>query len=110
MNAATQPEGACAGAESFALRVLGESMAPEFRHGDIVVIEPGGRVGEGSFVLAWADDEWTLRQLRGAEGAWRLAALDPALPEQPLASLEAVRGVVIQRARPGRRRETRFYV
>jgi DNA polymerase V len=106
---ALAPAGACEGAESFALRVLGDSMAPEFEHGDIVVIEPGGTIGDGRFVLAWADEQWTLRQLRGEPGAWRLEALDPRLPAQPLAGLSQVRGVVIQRARPGRRRETRHY-
>lgn len=106
---APAPASACEGAESFALRVLGDSMAPEFTHGDIVVIEPDGRLGDGRFVLAWADGEWTLRQLRGAPGAWRLEALDPRWPPQLLPDLAAVRGVVIQRARPGHRRETRHY-
>lgn len=109
VNSPASPAGACEGAESFALRVLGDSMAPEFVHGDIVVIEPDGCLDDGRFVLAWADDEWTLRQLRGGPGAWRLEALDARWPPQPLADLAQVRGVVIQRARPGRRRETRHY-
>lgn len=108
-DAGATPAGACDGAESFALRVLGDSMAPEFVHGDIVIIEPGGRIADGCFVLAWADEQWTLRQLRGDTMAWRLEALDTRLPAQPLADLSQVRGVVIQRARPGRRRETRHY-
>ena len=32
--------GDCSAAESFALRVIGTSMAPEFLEGDIVIIEP----------------------------------------------------------------------
>jgi Peptidase S24-like len=32
----------CAGGESFALRVLGHSMAPEFNEGEIIIIEPEG--------------------------------------------------------------------
>ena len=34
--------GSCTGAESFALMVLGHSMAPEFNEGEIIIIEPEG--------------------------------------------------------------------
>lgn len=100
----------CSGAEPFALQVLGDSMAPEFADGDIIVCEPEGLAREGSYVVAWAAGEWTFRQLQGREGAWRLHALDPSIPDLALASLDAVRGVVIQKSVPGRRRLTRRYV
>ena len=100
----------CSGGDLFALQVLGDSMAPEFCEGEIIIIEPDGALRDGSFVLAWSDEEWIFRQLRGAEGDWRLAALNPAYPERPLADLAAVRGVIIQKARPGRRRASKFYV
>lgn len=106
--------GACSGAEAFALRVLGEDMAPEFADGDIIVIEPGGAVRDGSFVLAQVDGEWVFRQLRHDEASgWSLVALNPAcrtLNPVALGNLDAVRGVVIQKAVPGRRRQSRFYV
>lgn len=85
-------------------------MAPEFNEGEIIVIEPEGLARDGSYVLAWHADEWIFRQLRGGPGAWRLHALNPAYPDAALASLEAVRGVVIQKAVPGRRRASRRYV
>ncbi len=100
----------CDGSESFALMVLGDSMNPEFAHGEIVVIEPAGRVEDGCYVLANVADDWTLRQLRREGDGWRLCPLNPAYPEVTIAGLEPVRGVVIQRVRPGRRRETKFYV
>lgn len=103
----------CSGGESFALRVLGDDMAPEFLDGQIVIVEPDGALKDGSFVLAHHDGTWTLRQLcRRGEG-WVLHALNPArtdLNDAPLADLAAVRGVVIQRAVPGRRRLTKFYL
>jgi DNA polymerase V len=103
----------CAGGESFALRVLGDDMAPEFRHGEIIVIEPGGALKDGSFVLARHGGEWIFRQLcRRAEG-WVLRALNPArhdLGDLPLPDLSAVHGVVIQKAVPGRRRLSKFYL
>jgi SOS-response transcriptional repressor LexA len=108
---ATLREGSdCDGAESFALMVLGDSMAPEFEDGDIVVVEPDGLVRDGSFVIAIAEGEWTLRQLRAGSDGWTLHALNAAYPAAPLADLDAVRGVVIQKSRPGRRRTVKRYV
>jgi len=100
----------CDGGEPFALRVLGDSMLPEFAHGDIIVVEPDGALHDGSFVLARVGDEWVFRQLaRSAEG-WRLRALNGAFADQDLPDLRAVRGVVIQKAVPGRRRLSKRYV
>jgi SOS-response transcriptional repressor LexA len=103
------PEGACSGAESFALRVLGDSMRPEFEEGDIIVIEPDGLAQDGSFVLAHVAGEWIFRQLAKTPAAWELRALDPRHPPVPLADLSAVRGVVIQKSKPGRRRAAKHY-
>jgi SOS-response transcriptional repressor LexA len=90
--------------------VLGDSMAPEFMEGDIVVIEPEGHVTDGSYVLAFADGEWIFRRLQHREAGWRLAALNPGYASIDLPDLQAVRGVIIQKTRPGRRGETRRYV
>jgi SOS-response transcriptional repressor LexA len=100
----------CSGGESFALRVLGEEMAPEFNHGDIIIIEPDGALHDGSFVLARLGDEWIFRQLRQAGEGWALHALDPRCADRPLPDLAAVQGVVIQKAVPGRRKLSKFYV
>ena len=43
--------------------VLGDSMAPEFVEGDVIIIEPEGLAVDGSYVLAQADGEWIFRQL-----------------------------------------------
>ena len=100
----------CDGAESFALMVLGDSMAPEFVEGEVIVIEPAGLARDGSFVLAHAGGEWIFRQLAAAGEGWTLRALNPAYPAVPIADLSAVRGVVIQKSRPGRRRAAKRYV
>jgi SOS-response transcriptional repressor LexA len=101
---------ACGGAEPFALVVLGDSMAPEFGDGDVIVVEPEGLATDGAYVVARVAGEWTMRQLVRAGDAWRLRALNPAYPDAPLADLAAVRGVVIQKSRPGRRRAAKRYV
>lgn len=98
------------GGEPFALRVLGDSMLPEFADGDIIVVEPDGALRDGSFVVACVDGEWLFRQLTGGGAAWRLHALNDALADQALPDLSAVRGVVIQKAVPGRRRAGKRYV
>lgn len=106
-------DAACSGAESFALRVLGDDMAPEFNEGEIIIIEPDGALEDGSFVLAQLAGEWIFRQLCRRGDGWSLHALNPArgdLPDLPLPDLAAVRGVIIQKAVPGRRRLSKFYV
>jgi SOS-response transcriptional repressor LexA len=101
--------GACSGAESFALMVLGDSMAPEFAEGDVIVIEPDGLVSDGAFVLANPGGEWIFRQIFAAGGRWQLRPLNPRYPAIDLEDLSAVRGVVIQRTTPGRRKSTTRY-
>lgn len=109
MNAAWG-DTACTGSEVFALRVLGTSMEPEFREGEIILIEPEGRLQDGSFVLAQHAGEWIFRQLCRQGQAWVLHALNPAFPDRPLPDLAAVRGVIVQKALPGRRRASKRYV
>lgn len=91
----------CTEAEPFALRVLDDSMEPEFRKGCIIVIDPTGRATDGSFVLAQQQDEsYLFRQLqKEADGGWILCALDDQFPTVETAGdLSAIAGVVIQRA------------
>lgn len=105
-------ESACSGSEAFALRVLGSSMEPEFNEGEIIVIEPDGQLRDGVFVLAQHQGEWIFRQLcQSADGAgWILHALNPAFADLALPDLDAVRGVIIQKALPGRRRASKRYI
>lgn len=110
VEAAEPPVSACEDGGVFALQVLGDSMRPEFEHGDVVVAEPDGRIDDGVFVVARAGGEWVLRQLRRGAAGWTLEALDPACPPLPIADLGAVRGVVIQKSKPGRRKSLKRYV
>jgi SOS-response transcriptional repressor LexA len=90
--------------------VLGDSMAPEFNQGDVVIIEPEGLATEGSYVLALWRDEWIFRRLARRDGTWQLQALNPNYPEIALPDLQPIRGVITQKSRPGRRRATKRYV
>ena len=92
----------CKEAEPFALRVLDNSMEPEFRSGCIIVIDPTGRATDGSYVLAsTAPDEGPVfRQLcKSKQGDWRLHALNENYPgTTTLANLDGIMGVIVQRA------------
>jgi SOS-response transcriptional repressor LexA len=101
---------ACSSAEPFALMVLGDSMEPEFLEGEVILIEPEGLATDGSFVLAQLAGEWIFRQLVRQGSGWRLQALNPAYPAADIAGLDAVKGVIIQKSRPGTRRATKRYV
>jgi SOS-response transcriptional repressor LexA len=100
----------CSGGESYALMVLGDSMAPEFVEGEIIVVEPEGLARDGSFVVAEVAGEPIFRALARSGAGWQLRALNPDYPAIDLDGLEAVRGVVIQKSKPGRRRATKHYV
>lgn len=110
MSATQEDTAACAGSEAFALRVLGTSMEPEFNEGEIIVIEPGGQLRDGSYVLASHRGEWIFRQLCRTGQGWCLHALNPAFADLALEDLSNVRGVIIQKALPGRRRASKRYI
>lgn len=109
-----QADPGCSGGEAFALRVLGEDMLPEFREGDIIIVEPDGALKDGCFVLACPGGDWMLRQLVRQDHGWSLRVLNPSacstVPELPIRDLSAVHGLVIQKAVPGRRKLTKSYL
>ncbi len=53
---------ACEDKEPFALRVIGESMAPEFQDGAVIIIDPGYPAVNGAYVLALYQKEYHFRQ------------------------------------------------
>ncbi len=101
MNEVTQ----CSASEPFALRVIGDDMAPEFCDGNIVVVDPGGLVKSGCFVVVRIDGDVLLRQLQIANNRYRLNALREGMAELSLGGTDNIVGVVSQRA--GRRRRER---
>ncbi|MBU1237636.1 MAG: S24 family peptidase [Gammaproteobacteria bacterium] len=111
ITAAEEPESsACSESEAFALMVLGDSMEPEFVEGDIVIIEPEGLAVDGSYVLAQQDGEWIFRQLAKAGMCWELRPLNPVYPTAAITDLACVKGVIIQKSKPGRRKAAKRYV
>jgi SOS-response transcriptional repressor LexA len=96
----------CAEHEPYALRVIGDSMAPEFEDGHIIIVEPALSAQSGQFVVADYEGETYFRQYVVEDGQGYLKALNDSNP--PIAITAAsfrIRGVVVQRA--GRRRKDR---
>lgn len=114
----------CAESEPFALRVIDDSMQPEFRKGCIIIIDPTGVARDGSYVFARtggatagapsADGQgvigdFTFRQLQQRDGHWFLVALNHSYPpERTRDDLSDITGVIVQRAGVRRRYHKRY--
>jgi len=101
--------GGCANSEPFALRVMGDSMEPEFKDGCIIIIDSAASVESGSYVLAMVNEEYIFRQFIIEDDRYYLRALKDGYEEIALANRDAVRGVIVQRAGT-RRRDHKHYV
>ena len=96
----------CSGSEPFALRVLGDSMEPEFENGSVVIFEPVGSIEDGCYVIALHENEYVFRQLRHRNDKWHLSALNPDYPLVELMELNAIKGRAIAKTDPrGRNRK-----
>jgi len=100
----------CASAEPYALMVLGDSMLPEFEEGEIIVVEPSGLVKDGSYVVAYVNDEYIFRQLVKHDDGWMLKPLNPLYENIPVPDVDVAKGVVIMKKRPGKRSEQKRYI
>ena len=98
----------CGASEPFALQVLGDDMAPEFEAGHIVVVDPGGRVVSGCYVVARVAGEAILRQLIIEGERHLLVAAKKSLPAIELDGFDTIVGVVSQRAGRRRREHKRY--
>jgi DNA polymerase V len=101
--------GSCGSKEPFALRVIGDDMAPEFVDGHIVIIDPGGQVTTGCFVVARVEDDVILRQLTIEGDSYRLKSLKTDIADIILTrGLDDLVGVVSQRAGKRRKQHKRY--
>jgi SOS-response transcriptional repressor LexA len=79
---------------TFALRVKGDSMEPDFLEGMIIIVEPGMDPQPGDYVIAKnADEETTFKQLVKDGGDWYLKPLNPRWPIKLLGESKVI-GVV----------------
>ena len=109
----------CSSSELLALRVLDDSMAPEFNVGHVVVIDGSARLAPGAFVLVRKHkknlqkqpdeltDDWIIRRWSPIDSSQVvLETLNSQWEDKQVAVCDVdVQGVVVQRA--GRRRSER---
>ncbi|NQW80612.1 MAG: S24 family peptidase [Polaromonas sp.] len=70
---------------TFALRVVGDSMEPDFRAGMILVVEPEMEPNPGDYVIAKnGSEETTFKQLVRDGADWYLKPLNDRYPIKPL--------------------------
>ncbi|BCO09237.1 hypothetical protein GF1_16130 [Desulfolithobacter dissulfuricans] len=90
--------------DAFALRVEGDLMEPEFREGDIIVVDPAREPVSGSFVVARVDNgpdgngETTLKQFVKDGGCIYLKPLNYRYPIMDMTGREfRIVGVVVEK-------------
>ncbi len=93
------------GREPFALQVLDDSMTPEFMAEHIIIIDPEAVCQHESFVLAKLGEQFLFRQLLIEPPHFYLKPLNSQYSTIQIDSLNAIQGVITQRA--GRRRAER---
>ena len=92
----------CSALEPFALRVLGDSMEPEFPDGCVVIVDPGFVPRDGSYVVVEFAGDVFFRQLVFDGERRLLKPLNPKYGGFELAAPYVIRGAVVQRS--GKRR------
>lgn len=66
------------GEHNFALRVKGDSMEPEFNDGDILIVSPTAKAGNGDYIVAKNDEEEaTFKQYKRYDNTRILHPLNP---------------------------------
>lgn len=113
----------CSANEPFALRVLGDSMEPEFPDGTIIIIDPAGAIENGCYVLArinrtdieknQPDDKKTgegyiFRQFIINKNRYYLKPLNAGYATIEVSGHDSISGVVVQKAGT-RRRNVKHY-
>ena len=97
----------CSESEPFALRVLGDSMLPEFAEGVIIIIDPAGAIRDGSYVMAEVKNEYIFRQLRIVDDKYFLQPLNDLYDTVEISGQDDIKGVITQQA--GKRRKDRIH-
>ena len=91
------------GQEPFALRVIGDSMAPEFLDGHIIVVDPGFPLFNGVYAVIKNGEEVIFGQYFQEESGCWIRYQNPNFEPVALASGFEVKGVITQRN--GRKRK-----
>jgi len=98
----------CSSLEPYALRVLGDSMEPEFADGAVIIIDPGYAPRDGAYVVVEFAGDVFFRQLVFDGERRFLKPLNPKYGGFELTPPYTIRGGVVQQ-RGRRRSQHRHY-
>lgn len=93
--------------EPYALRVMGDTMSPEFNDGHIIIVDPALPPHNGAFVVIDYGGEVILGRYVSEDGRKWIQYMDESLSPIELVPPFEHKGVVVQRV--GRRRKDRKY-
>jgi DNA polymerase V len=96
--------GDCSSFAPYALRVLGDSMIPEFPHGAVIVVEPMTACEDGAYVVVDYQGETWFRQFVVSSGRRFLRPLNDLYPTIELTGPYTVRGLVVQQTHQRKRK------
>jgi phage repressor protein C with HTH and peptisase S24 domain len=97
--------------EAYALRVIGDSMSPEFEDGNIIIVDPAFPLLDGVFAVIENNGEVLFGQyFKGSpeNGACRIEYLKPGLEPVILGENFQKKGVITQR-NTRRRKDAKRY-
>lgn len=100
---------ACTNNEPYALRVLGNSMEPEFTQGEVIVIEPDTSRVDGAYVIAFHENEYVFRQLLLLDNKWYLRPLNDGFPTVQISDPDSIKGRIISKS-SGKGRQIKTYL
>ena len=100
-------EGSCSARETFALKALGDSMEPEFKHETVIIIYPESVVKSGAYVIAKVDGEFIFRQFMIHNDKFFLQPLNDLYETIEITGIDMLEGVIVQAG--NRRKEMKKY-
>lgn len=84
-------------------------MEPEFKEGEIIVIEPQVAAEEGTYVIALHDNDFLFRQLLRENDRWYLKPLNSRYPTVEMCNGDSIKGRIISKS-SGKGRQTKSYL
>ena len=94
--------------EPYALRVIGDSMLPEFENDHIIIVDPSISPYQGAYVVLEQNNEVLFGQFRQNGTFKNLHYLNDNFPAVALDNDFLVKGVITQRSN-GRRKSIKHY-
>lgn len=99
----------CTTREPFVLRVVGDSMAPEFEAGSIIVIDPEQTVRQGDYAVAQVADQLQLGKLKISDGVLQFATTSNENNDTVAIGYKDILGRVVKRT-DSRRYSSKEYI